>query len=159
MFTEAQFEYHPQWIMNVMPCPHANTHMGKKKADFVYSVSDTRIRVINQNATWEEALDYCEENHTSLLWIKDGNDQEAVKQWLEVKNITGTFWIGLRQSTLFGFWIWRDSPVFESNWKNDTMPAMPFSNQCGVINADYTWSDEDCSQQLPFICAENILKY
>uniref|UniRef100_A0A3Q1CHF3 C-type lectin domain-containing protein n=1 Tax=Amphiprion ocellaris TaxID=80972 RepID=A0A3Q1CHF3_AMPOC len=127
---------------------------------FMCYKGDTRIRVINRTATWEEALDYCEENYISLLWIKDVNDQEAVKQWLEVSGYTGTFWIGLRQSIMFGFWIWKDSPVLESNWKDDKAPEMPFSNQCGVINAtDNKWSDENCFNKHPFICAEKILKY
>lgn len=130
------------------------------EADVICSKGDTRIRVINQNATWEEALHYCEKNHTSLLWIKDVSDQEAVKQWFEYNYITGTFWIDLRQSTVLGFWIWKDSPVCESNWKNGKVPEMPFSNQCGVINAmDHKWSDENCYHKHPFICAEKILKF
>uniref|UniRef100_A0A3P8TN60 C-type lectin domain-containing protein n=1 Tax=Amphiprion percula TaxID=161767 RepID=A0A3P8TN60_AMPPE len=154
--TEAKCTVHVQYLF---PKP-IKPHECFQGATTFCSTGDTRIRVINRTATWEEALDYCEENYISLLWIKDVNDQEAVKQWLEVSGYTGTFWIGLRQSIMFGFWIWKDSPVLESNWKDDKAPEMPFSNQCGVINAtDNKWSDENCFNEHPFICAEKILKY
>uniref|UniRef100_A0A3P8T9G6 C-type lectin domain-containing protein n=1 Tax=Amphiprion percula TaxID=161767 RepID=A0A3P8T9G6_AMPPE len=99
---------------------------------------------INQSATWEEALDYCEKSHSSLLWMKDVNDLAAVEQWLH---------------TVFGFWIGKDHPVSESNWKDDQPPELPFSNQCAVLNAtDYKWSGESCFHKHPFICEEKILK-
>ncbi|XP_044041451.1 secretory phospholipase A2 receptor-like [Siniperca chuatsi] len=118
-----------------------------------------RIKVIEQPLTWEQAFDYCKAKHTGLLWIEDEEDQKAVEQWLNHTMVNGSFWIGLRQSRVFGFWIWTsDRTVNYSNWKNGKQPEMPLSNYCGVIEKeDYRWRDENCWLQLPFLCEEEIV--
>ncbi|XP_071394172.1 putative C-type lectin domain family 20 member A isoform X2 [Centroberyx affinis] len=126
------------------------------------SKGNTRIRVINQTLTWEKAFDYCTENHKVLLWINSPSDQEAVEQWLNHTEVSGPLWLGLRQSHLFGFWIWANessSEVVEYNkWKNGTVPELPLSHHCGAIakEDDYMWSDKDCRLQLPFLCEEDM---
>ncbi|KAM6961571.1 C-type lectin 1 [Tautogolabrus adspersus] len=118
-----------------------------------------RIKVIQRKVTWEEAYDYCIEHHSRLLWIRDQNDQKAVEQWLNNTDVEGHFWIGLRQSRVFGFWIWTsDTTVGFSNWKDDKMPKLPMSEHCGVFNKEDTkWHDFKCSEQLPFLCEEDII--
>ncbi|XP_044199228.1 uncharacterized protein LOC122975092 [Thunnus albacares] len=64
-----------------------------------------RIQVIDESLTWEQAFDYCEANHTGPLRIEDEEDQTAVMQWLNYTKIDSPFWIGLRQSRAFGFWL------------------------------------------------------
>ncbi|KAF0029675.1 hypothetical protein F2P81_018780 [Scophthalmus maximus] len=124
---------------------------------FMCHKGHVRIIVIRENLTWEQALDYCEANHTGLLRIEDANDQRAVHQRLNYTDGGGPFWIGLRQSRVFGFWIWSDRTVTYSNWKNGKQPEMPLSNNCGAIyTTDHTWGDVNCSHQLPFICEEEI---
>ncbi|XP_026216871.1 C-type mannose receptor 2-like [Anabas testudineus] len=128
------------------------------------STGTVRIKVIKENLTWEQAFDYCKANHSRLLQIEDAKDQEAVEQWLNISNAGDTFWIGLRQSRLFGFWIWSDKTVAYNNWKNSTIPQMPMSNNCGVIKKDnqtWSWSDENCFLPFPFLCEEEIsyMKY
>ncbi|XP_072233447.1 snaclec rhodocetin subunit delta [Leuresthes tenuis] len=127
--------------------------------DKLFSTGRVRIVVVQKNSNWEEALKYCEEHHSRLLCIRDESEQEAVEEWLKytVENIT-SLWIGLRQSSVFGFWIWSDRIVNYSKWKNNKQPELPISFQCGVINKDqYTWSDKNCLHQLPFLCEEDIL--
>lgn len=123
-----------------------------------------RIQVVQQNLTWEQALDYCKEKHTGLLWIEDQKDQEVVEQWLNNTEReyepAGPFWIGLKQSTLFGFWIWSDRPVSYNNWNNGKIPEMPMSHHCGVImkiNGIWKWSDENCLNPHYFLCEEEIV--
>ncbi|TDG96693.1 hypothetical protein EPR50_G00231820 [Perca flavescens] len=120
------------------------------------SKGKTRIRVIADHKTWEQAFDYCKANHAGMLRIEDENDQNAVEQWLNHTDVPGPFWIGLRQSRVFGFWIWSDRTVTYSKWKNGTEPKLPMSNHCGVINK-MEWSDEHCWRKLPFLCEENII--
>ncbi|XP_041820301.1 macrophage mannose receptor 1-like [Chelmon rostratus] len=117
-----------------------------------------RIKVIKEKQTWEQAFDYCRTRHTGLLWIEDGKDQQAVEQWLNHTEVPGPFWIGLRQSRVFGFWIWTsDRAVSYSNWKDGKQPELPLSNHCGVITRDaYTWSDEHCLFPHYFLCEEEI---
>lgn len=119
-----------------------------------------RIKVIREPRTWEDALDYCKARHSRLLWIEDEEDQEAVEQWLKF-TYTGSskrLWIGLKQSSVFGFWIWSDRIVNYKNWENGKQPEMPLSNHCGVIDAEtFEWSDESCDHRLPFLCEEDII--
>ncbi|KAK1906551.1 C-type lectin 1 [Dissostichus eleginoides] len=127
------------------------------------SKGDMRIRVINKNFTWEEAFNYCETEHSGLLSIEDKEDQYAVEQWLKFSEFSdgvGPFWIALRQSRVFGFWIWRDSVVSYKNWKNGSVPVPPSSHICGVISDktdNYTWTDENCLLRHPFLCEEEIV--
>ncbi|XP_030296228.1 macrophage mannose receptor 1 [Sparus aurata] len=119
-----------------------------------------RIKVIPIESTWEQAFDYCKAKHTRLLWIESVEDQKAVVQWLNyTQGGDRRFWIGLRQSRVFGFWIWaNERMVGYSNWKNNTQPELPLSNHCGVITPsdNYTWSDENCLFPLHFLCEEEI---
>ncbi|KAK5896129.1 hypothetical protein CgunFtcFv8_009763 [Champsocephalus gunnari] len=124
------------------------------------SKGDMRIKVINESLTWEEAFEYCETKHSGLLWIEDKEDQDAVEQWLERSDVVGPFWIALRQSRVFGFWIWRDSTVSYNNWKNGFVPEPPSSHICGVISdrtGNFTWTDENCLFEHPFLCEEEIV--
>ncbi|KAK5849305.1 hypothetical protein PBY51_008955 [Eleginops maclovinus] len=118
-----------------------------------------RIIVINKNLTWEGAFDYCQKHHSGPLWIEDEGDQKAVEQWLTHSNVNGSFWIALRQTHVFGFWIWRDSQVCYNNWKDGTVPVPPSSNLCGVIDKteNYKWRDEECLLEHPFLCEEEIV--
>ncbi|XP_047246063.1 secretory phospholipase A2 receptor-like [Girardinichthys multiradiatus] len=138
-----------QW--NTVPCRNDETTICYK--------GNVKIRLIEEPKTWEEALNYCTAKHSRFLWIKDQEDQYAVAQWLNF-TYTGSnpLWIGLKQSSVFGFWIWSDRIVNYNKWENGQQPEMPLSNQCGVINAEtHTWSDENCWSQLPFLCEEDII--
>ena len=119
-----------------------------------------RIKVIKQNKTWEEAFDYCEDHHTRLLEIHNRQDQDAVVEWLKHTDVEGPFWIALRQSRLFGFWIWSDRPVTYHNWTVGRPPELPlFFEHCGVINKtdDYKWHGENCLTPQQFLCEEDII--
>uniref|UniRef100_A0A7N8YHE5 C-type lectin domain-containing protein n=1 Tax=Mastacembelus armatus TaxID=205130 RepID=A0A7N8YHE5_9TELE len=77
---------------------------------FILFSGTVRIKVIKENLTWEEAYNYCQANHTRLLQIEHKKDQEAVEQWLNSTDVeSNLFWIGLRQSRVFGFWIWSNT--------------------------------------------------
>ncbi|KAJ0012455.1 hypothetical protein NQD34_016789 [Periophthalmus magnuspinnatus] len=124
------------------------------------SKGDLRIVVVNKTRlTWEQALDYCDKKHSGLLQILTPEHQKSVELWLSNTGYTETFWVGLRQSRVFGFWIWKDTMVNSSNWANGEQPVMPLSHQCGVIQAPgYTWRDHNCLHPLPFICQEMIVR-
>ncbi|XP_016520290.1 secretory phospholipase A2 receptor [Poecilia formosa] len=121
---------------------------------------NVRIIVIKEPKTWEDALNYCEARHSRFLWIEDEEDQKAVGQWLNF-TVTGSLkhlWIGLRQSSVFGFWIWSDRIANYKNWENGKQPEMALFRHCGVIDAKtFKWSGEDCKLKLPFLCEEDII--
>lgn len=116
-----------------------------------------RIKLINRTKTWEEAVDYCKEKFAGILWIEDEPDQKVVAEWLNITGQNATeVWIGLRQSSVFGFWIWSDRMVGFNKWRGGQAPELG-SQQCGVINTqDYMWSDADCLRKLNFLCEEDI---
>ncbi|RVE56750.1 hypothetical protein OJAV_G00224660 [Oryzias javanicus] len=127
----------------------------------VCSKGEVRIKVIRQESSWDEALTYCETFHSRLLWIEDQSDQNAVSSWLNHssfdENAPRSLWIGLRQSALFGFWIWSDRMVNWSNWEDGDIPGKSPFNHCGVIDRkNFTWRNEDCNRKLPFLCEEDI---
>lgn len=128
----------------------------KSYFSLIWFTGTVRIKVIRENLTWEQAFDYCKANHSRLLQIEDAQDQTAVEQWLNMSAVSDAFWIGLRQSHVFGFWIWSNKTVAYNKWKNNTIPEMPMSNNCGVINNNYSWSDENCWHPHYFLCEEDI---
>ncbi|XP_033471131.2 secretory phospholipase A2 receptor [Epinephelus lanceolatus] len=136
-------------------------HCSSNTAYSFCSKGNMRIRVVDKNLTWEEAFNYCKANHSGPLWIEDAEDQQAVQKWLNYTynaSNDSLLWIGLRQSRVFGFWIWSDRTVSYSNWKNDTQPQVSVFDRCGAISGtDYMWKNADCSLQLPFLCEEEIV--
>ncbi|CAB1345720.1 unnamed protein product [Coregonus sp. 'balchen'] len=101
------------------------------------SEGSVRIHIISEIMSWEQALDYCKKNYHGLLCIETAEDLEAIKQKFNGTDFTGPVWVGLRQSCLFGFWIWTNGlPVGWSNWERDRQPEQPPSNHCGVMAAD-----------------------
>ncbi|KAJ3612263.1 hypothetical protein NHX12_020539 [Muraenolepis orangiensis] len=118
-----------------------------------------RITAPPQRLTWEEAFDYCKENHHGLLFIRGEGEQESLRQWLREHTGPGPFWIGLRQSRLFGFWMWAtvDQVADYSNWKDDRPPELPLSHHCGVVaKPSYKWRAEPCHTKLNFLCVEDM---
>ncbi|XP_019898223.1 C-type lectin 1 isoform X1 [Esox lucius] len=118
-----------------------------------------QIHVINEKQTWEQALKYCNDNYTTLLRIESKNDQRVVEQSLRAANVPGPVWIGLRQSRLFGFWVWINGIPLKredwSNWEGGIWPELPLSHQCGAMatkEGHFEWSDQDCQSSLYFIC-------
>lgn len=120
---------------------------------------NVRIIRVSKPLSWEEALNYCEDYHKSFLWIEDQHDQDAVEQWLKYTNNSDNekLWIGLKQSSVFGFWIWSDRIVNWNKWTENRVPELsPAYFHCGVINVNGTWSAEDCRKPHPFLCEEDI---
>ncbi|XP_045555687.1 secretory phospholipase A2 receptor-like [Salmo salar] len=117
--------------------------------------SEVRIHVISERKSWEQALDYCKNNYHGLLHIETEEDLGAIKQKFNGTDFTGPLWVGLRQSRLFGFWVWTNGlPVGWSNWEGDRQPEQPRSNHCGAMamKEGYKWSDQDCLSNHYFIC-------
>ncbi|XP_073724314.1 macrophage mannose receptor 1-like [Misgurnus anguillicaudatus] len=112
------------------------------------------IYVSQDNMSWEEALDFCNRNAYGLLRIESENDQIETERALRRKKISGPVWIGLRQSRVFGFWIWVNG-LHVGPWKGGRQPEHQKSNYCGAmekVNGTFKWSDKDCRSKLKFVC-------
>ncbi|KAJ8373447.1 hypothetical protein SKAU_G00040270 [Synaphobranchus kaupii] len=123
------------------------------------------IHLIQENKTWERALDYCNNHYKGLLRIESRHDQRTLEAELkrvleaELKNSTapGPVWLGLRQSRLFGFWFWPNGlSVAWSNWEGWSQPEQPLSHICGAIATSgpgkFKWSDQNCLSESYFLC-------
>ncbi|XP_016371939.1 lymphocyte antigen 75-like [Sinocyclocheilus rhinocerous] len=115
------------------------------------------IHVSPGEMSWEEALDYCNSNFSGLLRIESEDDQMETERELKRQNISEPLWVGLRQSRLFGFWIWynglRVGPW--TNWKEGSPPEHQISQHCGAlekVNGQYKWCDKDCRSKFRVLC-------
>ncbi|KAL0962668.1 hypothetical protein UPYG_G00343720 [Umbra pygmaea] len=132
-------------IMNV-PCDN-NEH---------YFCNTVHINITRERMTWEQGLVYCNTHHNGLLRIESAEDQTVTEQMLTLNgiNITGPIWLGLRQSNLFGFWVWTNGLPLKtenwSNWKGGRQPELHLSQHCGAMETegDFKWTDEDCLSSL-----------
>ncbi|XP_060769842.1 secretory phospholipase A2 receptor-like [Neoarius graeffei] len=117
----------------------------------------TFIHVSNVSLNWEKALDYCyQENRAGLLKIESAAEQKEVEFELRKKGISAPVWVGLRQSRLFGFWMWPNgNAVFPySNWDEGKQPEHQLSQHCGAIEPqnEYRWRDMNCLSHYTALC-------
>ncbi|XP_047662659.1 lymphocyte antigen 75-like isoform X2 [Tachysurus fulvidraco] len=114
------------------------------------------IHVSEEALSWEKALDYCDKGkRTGLLQIESEHDQTDVENELRRRRVSEPVWVGLRQSQLFGFWIWPDGKaVFPySNWDEGKQPEHQLSQHCGaVVPQSYRWKDMNCEAQYKALC-------
>lgn len=99
--------------------------------------------------SWEGALEYCDQNNRNgLLQIMSQDEQKKLETELKNNNVSEPVWVGLRQSRLFGFWIWPNgNAVFPySNWNGGVEPKHQLSQHCGVVEPlkEYRWRDDNC---------------
>ncbi|KAK2868590.1 hypothetical protein Q7C36_000461 [Tachysurus vachellii] len=117
----------------------------------------TSIHVSEEALSWENALDYCDKkNRAGLLQIESDHDQTDVENELRRRRVSEPVWVGLRQSQLFGFWIWPDGKaVFPySNWDEGKQPEHQLSQHCGAVvpQKSYRWKDMNCDAQYKALC-------
>ncbi|XP_047661996.1 C-type mannose receptor 2-like [Tachysurus fulvidraco] len=114
------------------------------------------IHVSEEALSWEKALDYCDKgNRAGLLQIESEHDQTDLENELRRRRVSEPVWVGLRQSQLFGFWIWPDGKaVFPySNWDEGKQPEHQLSQHCGaVVPQSYSWKDMNCEAQYKALC-------
>nr|XP_029484530.1 C-type lectin domain family 17, member A-like [Oncorhynchus nerka] len=119
--------------------------------------TDDQPYIVEERKTWEQVLNHCNNNYRGLLRIESENDQRVVEQNLRCAGVPGPVWVGLRQSRVFGFWVWTNGLPLTghwNNWEGDRQPEQPLSHHCGAMAtvAGNKWSDKDCLSMFYFIC-------
>ncbi|XP_035771599.1 putative C-type lectin domain family 20 member A [Neolamprologus brichardi] len=89
---------------------------GKEKPFFCY---DDKLILIKENKTWEEALNYCENNYKGLVSITNPEVQGRVQE--KAKNADSPYvWIGLSYKCTLGLWLWvSDYVVCYDKWATE----------------------------------------
>ncbi|KAJ0001117.1 hypothetical protein NQD34_006137, partial [Periophthalmus magnuspinnatus] len=70
-----------------------------------------KVHIVMEKKTWEEALEYCRENHRDLASVASQTELTLMHKELGKSLVTEDVWIGLR--FLDGNWLWVDSQPFE----------------------------------------------
>ncbi|XP_064602768.1 macrophage mannose receptor 1-like [Liolophura sinensis] len=120
-------------------------------ANWVDANSKCYLFVTSEKITFEEAVTECNEQQATLLVIDTQDDVDFLSDELDVYPTDG-FWTALvRQES---YWYWKDQYGVDMSlikWNVEPDNANGKEN-CGAVNTQLTFSDEDCAQKLGFIC-------
>ncbi|XP_030609391.1 C-type lectin lectoxin-Lio3-like [Archocentrus centrarchus] len=112
--------------------------------------------VVRENRTWEEALEYCREQHDDLASVASETEILLMQTELKKYNTTEHVWIGLR--FLSGDWLWVDGQELDYElWGQGGKPSCPDAKmKCGALQVTGgslgVWEARDCEKRLNFIC-------
>ncbi|XP_040918976.1 C-type mannose receptor 2-like [Toxotes jaculatrix] len=123
---------------------------------------DKKLVLVNQNETWEEALNYCRamavsdtdgsdvanQNHIYDLATLTTEDDHAYAREIAQEATTDEVWTGLRY--LAGQWEW----VGGGQVSYEGIESCPAETFCGVLEKNGTapFRMRDCKQKMNFLC-------
>ncbi|XP_051984497.1 snaclec stejaggregin-B subunit beta-1-like [Xyrauchen texanus] len=119
-----------------------------------YCMEVYELILVQQENTWEEALDYCRQNYIDLAIITIEMIMTEAKNKVTAAQ-TEDVWIGLR--FLAGHWFWvNGTDLNYSAWSVEGELQCPAMNKrCGVLNRDEKlWKSTDCDRRLNFLCVK-----
>ncbi|ELU17784.1 hypothetical protein CAPTEDRAFT_68267, partial [Capitella teleta] len=108
----------------------------------------------NENAlSWLQARNHCLAFNADLVSITGSRDQALITELMS-NSTAPAFWIGGNQMKENSGWVWSDGAPFSFfNWDEGKPDNLTGSELCiEVDRSNYAWSDQDCSNQLAFIC-------
>uniref|UniRef100_A0A8C6LLT6 C-type lectin domain-containing protein n=1 Tax=Nothobranchius furzeri TaxID=105023 RepID=A0A8C6LLT6_NOTFU len=109
---------------------------------------------VQQEKTWEEALEHCNENHSNFTSLLSKTENLLAMNEINKTGINEPVWIGLRY--LGDRWLWLNGdPLVYQAWsqRGDQDQLCPVTRRCGALTKNGTWENRDCQEKLPFICA------
>ncbi|KAK0148187.1 Lymphocyte antigen 75 [Merluccius polli] len=137
-------EMRPDGCWNDVQCHH--------KSPFICNDFFPMI-LISENKTWEEAVDYCRENHHDLLSAHNDSMRENIQK-IAKRATTDFVWIGLHYTCVMDFWFWIDNEEFnENNWDQETHKG-DFCGTSGAMKKSSTkFFSRPNTERLNFICS------
>ncbi|XP_051510060.1 snaclec 5-like [Myxocyprinus asiaticus] len=118
-----------------------------------YCMEVYELILMQQNKTWEEALDYCRQHYTDLASLNsDGIMEKAMT--LNTAAQTDDVWTGLRFLAGRWFWVKGDDLQYKA-WSVEGEPQCPAMNQhCGALKRnEKVCNPKNCEERLNFLCA------
>uniref|UniRef100_A0A3B4FPU9 C-type lectin domain-containing protein n=1 Tax=Pundamilia nyererei TaxID=303518 RepID=A0A3B4FPU9_9CICH len=125
-------------------------------ADHINPVFCYSTVVVEEEKTWEEALEYCREHHDDLASVASETEMLLIQKELNKYHTTKHVWIGLR--FLSKDWIWVDGQEMDYEaWDEGGKPLCPQAKmKCAALQKTggrlSSWRAHDCEKRLSFIC-------
>ncbi|XP_051555718.1 C-type mannose receptor 2-like isoform X2 [Myxocyprinus asiaticus] len=137
-----------QW--NDYPC--------NKSLPFIcYNGSSKGYIPVLQTMTWRDAQNYCRENHTDLVSVRNQTENQQIEKIRNDKHIKDGVWIGLFRDS----WEWSDqSDSSFRNWRPNIPDNVGGNENCAVVwvKSDRgQWDDWKCDIKTQFVCHEDKL--
>ncbi|XP_048039349.1 C-type mannose receptor 2-like [Megalobrama amblycephala] len=124
-----------------------------------YCMEVFELILVQQESTWEEALQYCRQNYIDLAGLSSDVIMTEAKN-KSTPALTDDVWIGLH--FIAGHWFWVNGEDLDYKvWSADEELQCPAMNQrCGVYDVQQkNWKPADCEQRLNFLCVKKPLNY
>ncbi|XP_029111842.1 C-type mannose receptor 2-like [Scleropages formosus] len=110
--------------------------------------------LVQENKTWNEALNYCRQNYVDLVSVHDDKMQQWVKG--KARNATSAHvWLGLRFSCVLNFWFWVSAePVCYVHWSSCNGTGTGHCGNTGAVQSGggHQWVSLPDTEELNFIC-------
>ncbi|XP_029112223.1 macrophage mannose receptor 1-like [Scleropages formosus] len=115
---------------------------------------DVPLILVQENKTWNEALNYCRENYVDLVSVHS----KEIQSWVEKKVRSATsdhVWLGLRFSCFLNFWFWVSGhTVCYDNWAPGNGTGTGHCGNTGAVRSGggHQWVSLPDTEELNFIC-------
>ncbi|XDV18886.1 hypothetical protein PO909_024484 [Leuciscus waleckii] len=119
-----------------------------------YCMEDFELVLVQQENTWEEALEYCRQNYIDLAGLSSDVIMKEAKE-KSTPALTDDVWTGLR--FIAGHWFWvNGNNIAYTAWSMEEEPQCPAMDQrCGVYDRKkIAWKPADCEKRLNFLCVK-----
>ncbi|ROL28507.1 L-selectin [Anabarilius grahami] len=117
---------------------------------FVFLCGSREYILIRKYKTWDEALDYCRQNHIDLATVQ--TDEEWSKLNKLRDELQFYIWIGLYDDANSWHWSFQNETVTFSQWDFDQPNNMYGKQYCVNLRSTGYWWDETCNLTYPFFC-------
>uniref|UniRef100_A0A8C9SGW9 C-type lectin domain-containing protein n=1 Tax=Scleropages formosus TaxID=113540 RepID=A0A8C9SGW9_SCLFO len=117
---------------------------------------DDPLILVQENKTWNEALNYCRKNYVDLVLVQN----KEIQHWVEnkAKNATSDHvWLGLRFSCRLKLWFWvTGSMACYQNWVPGNGSGAAHCGNTGAVQSGggHQWVSLPETKELNFICSK-----
>lgn len=106
--------------------------------------------LIRENKTWDEAQDYCRQNHIDLATVQ--SDEE----WSQLNTLRAELqfytWIGLYDDVNSWRWSFQNERITFTKWDKQQPNNFGGNQNCVELRSSGYWHDIGCSVKCVIIC-------
>ncbi|XP_013860300.1 lymphocyte antigen 75 [Austrofundulus limnaeus] len=111
------------------------------------------LTLVQEEKTWEEALELCRMNHNNLSSLLSDTDVRLATNEMNYTHNTEPVWIGLRYLADEWLWVNGDHLNYKSwSQEGDQDHRCPVKHRCGALTKRGVWESRDCQEKLWFMC-------